>query len=174
MFVFRMDQSMLERAPKVAFAFTLISLSISSAQADVVPLELYVYCAEGHRTHVEFLSEHDILAMPQYSVATSTPWKSKSEYNGIRLADVVSKTCPKGSSVTITAYDDYEIKDIDVSGILRDQPILAYSMDGQRLLLRNFGPLFLVYDRDGGEGSRIKTSQYSAKEIRQIKSLSIR
>lgn len=164
---------MRKRPLKFALATVLLLSFVSIARADVVPLELHIRCTEGGNTRIHFLSERDILSMPQYSISTSTPWKAKSQYSGVRLADVIKNTCPHGTLVTITAYDEYEIKDIDVSGIIRDQPILAYSMDGQRLLLRNFGPLFLVYDREEGYNSRIKTSQYSAKEIRQIKLISI-
>ncbi|WP_241295421.1 molybdopterin-dependent oxidoreductase [Burkholderia stabilis] len=165
---------MLKKALNFALATVALLSFVSIARADVVPLELHVRCTEGGSTRIQFLSEHDILSMPQYSIATSTPWKTKSQYSGVRLADVIKKTCPHGTLVTITAYDEYEIKDIDVSGIIKDQPILAYSMDGQRLLLRNFGPLFLVYEQGESYDSRMKTSQYSAKEIRQIKIISIR
>lgn len=168
-----MVRAMYKKALRISLAIMTWLLLVNHANADVVPLELYVRCNVGKDIRTQFLSEREILSMPRHTIETSTPWSTKSQFSGVRLADVVKKTCPKGTLVTITAYDEYEINDIAMPDIIRDQPLLAYSMNGQRLLLKNFGPLFLVYDREGDNSSRIKTSQYSAKEIRQIKLISV-
>jgi len=51
------------------------------------------------------------------------------------------------NTVTATAANDYSVE-IPVSDFLDYDVILAITMDGERLTLRDKGPLWIVYPRD--------------------------
>ncbi|WDD93112.1 hypothetical protein Bsp3421_003165 [Burkholderia sp. FERM BP-3421] len=74
-----------------------------------------------------------------------------------------------GSAIKVYAYDDYR-EEIPMALITRYHPILAYSGDGKRLALSDFGPLFIVFPRDQypGELSGVTSQRRFVFHVRRI------
>jgi hypothetical protein len=89
--------------------------------------------------------------LPLSRVTTGTEWTNGSSiFEGPLARDVLAMLQPDDNSsgiVTATAANDYSVK-IPASDFLDYDVILAMTMDGERLTLRDKGPLWIVYPRD--------------------------
>src|SRR5690606_17880750 len=88
-------------------------------------------------------------ALPQRTLVTSTPWYPEAKtYRGPLLRDLLTLVGAAGSKLRIKALNDYQatlpLKDIERYDIL-----LALSMNGKPLSVRDKGPSFIVYPFDG-------------------------
>ncbi|NIE68717.1 molybdopterin-dependent oxidoreductase [Burkholderia sp. Ax-1719] len=92
-------------------------------------------------------SEEQLLKLPQHSIETATTWTPRSTFTGPRLADVLAIVGAYGSQIEIHTIDDYTCV-VPVSDADRYGAVLAYAMNGRRLKVSDFGPLFLIYPRD--------------------------
>ncbi|WP_213304492.1 molybdopterin-dependent oxidoreductase [Paraburkholderia sacchari] len=88
-----------------------------------------------------------LLKLPPHSIVTSTTWTPRSTFTGPLLSDVLSIVGAYGSQIEIHTIDDYTCV-VPFSDATRYGAVLAYEMNGKRLKVSNFGPLFLVYPRD--------------------------
>jgi hypothetical protein len=102
--------------------------------------------AGGSNKNYHF-SRTDLLALPVYSIQTSTNWTNSELWEGPRLTDILKKAGISGSTIRVMAYDDFT-QEIPVSFIQQYQPILAYRENGRELRLDDFGPLFIIFPRD--------------------------
>jgi hypothetical protein len=88
-----------------------------------------------------------LLKLPVHGITTSTTWTPRSTFTGPLLSDVLRIVGAYGKEIEIHTLDDYTcivpVSDADEYGV-----VLAYSMNGQRLKVSDFGPLFLIYPRD--------------------------
>jgi hypothetical protein len=137
------------------------------------PFELEV---QGHIDHtndathsVYRISEAQLLAMPAHSITTSTVWTPRSTFTGPLLKDVLKLAGAHGERMELRALDDYSVT-IPVGEALHYGAILAYSMNGRRLKVRDFGPLFLVYPRDAYP-SELSGPEADARFVWQVKAL---
>ncbi len=69
----------------------------------------------------------------------------------------------------LRTLDDYTVS-VTVADARRYGAILAYSMNGKRLEVRDFGPLFLIYPRDAYP-SELTGALADAKFVWQVKAL---
>ena len=74
----------------------------------------------------------------------TTPWTSSARFSGPRFTDVLAQLGAHGSKVSLIAIDDYKV-DLSMADIERYQPILALSMNGERLPPRGRGPFWLMF-----------------------------
>lgn len=111
-------------------------------------------------------TDKQLLAMPIRSIVTSTSWTPPRKFEGISLADILTRVGARGNTLTIYALNDYYI-DVPLSDVEKYNMILAYKMDGERLKIRNFGPLFLVYPRDTA-GPELNSPLYNSRFIWQV------
>ncbi|HEV3430809.1 MAG TPA: molybdopterin-dependent oxidoreductase [Paraburkholderia sp.] len=141
------------------FAMALAGLLTAAA----LPLPREVRAAEGgalsldvngevhvtnNATHDAYhFSEAQLLKLPQYSISTATTWTPRSTFTGPRLTDVLATVGAYGSQIEIHTIDDYTCA-VPVSDAGRYGAVLAYAMNGKRLKVSDFGPLFLIYPRD--------------------------
>lgn len=87
-------------------------------------------------------------ALGEVSFATTTPWtEGVQEFTGVSLEALVEELGVTGGSIKATAINDYAI-DIPVSNAVEGGPILAYLQNGERMSVRDKGPLWLVYPYD--------------------------
>jgi hypothetical protein len=117
-------------------------------------------------------SEAQLLAMPAHSISTSTTWTAKSTFTGPLLADILKTVGAYGDQIEIHTLDDYTYT-VPVSDTGRYGVIVAYSMNGKRLQVSDFGPLFLIYPRDAFPGELAGASA-DAKFVWQIKALIVK
>ena len=98
--------------------------------------------------HTDYhFSEAALLKLPAHSIVTTTTWTPRSTFTGALLSDVLSTVGAYGSQIEIHTIDDYTCV-VPVSDAARYGAVLAYEMNGKRLKVSNFGPLFLIYPRD--------------------------
>lgn len=104
-----------------------------------------------------------------HRVETNSPWySSKVRFEGALLRDILAAVGATGSSLHAVAYNDYST-DIPVGDAERYDVILAMKANGDRLTLRNKGPLFVVYPYDSDPALRRDLIYYrSIWQLRQI------
>ncbi|QCP53769.1 oxidoreductase [Trinickia violacea] len=155
----------------VAFAAAL-----AAAPAQATPLALDVTGQITQTTDaahsVYHFSEAQLLSLPAHSISTATAWTKKSDFVGPSLADILKIVGARGQVVELHSFDDYTYA-IPASDADRYGVILAYSMNGKRLQVSDFGPMFLIYPRDQYP-DELSTAGATAKFVWQIKSLVIK
>jgi hypothetical protein len=87
-------------------------------------------------------------ALPQTSFTTTTIWTSEpQEFAGVLLADFLEAIGAKGTTLRMTAVNDYVIE-VPVADAVPGGPILATRINGEVMSLRDKGPIWLVYPFD--------------------------
>ncbi|MCP3727394.1 molybdopterin-dependent oxidoreductase [Paraburkholderia sp. CNPSo 3272] len=117
-------------------------------------------------------SEAQLLALPAHSITTATTWTPRSTFTGPLLSDVLKAVGADGSQIEIHTLDDYTCV-VPVADAARYGVVLAYEMNGQRLKVSNFGPLFLIYPRDQ-HPLELDGAAGDSKFAWQIKSMTIK
>lgn len=87
-------------------------------------------------------------ALPQRATTTKTPW-----YDGARTfrgplgSEILQAAGAFGTTVHVTAINDYSA-DIPIQDFMENPVILATTVDGEHLSVRDKGPLFVIYPFD--------------------------
>ncbi|MBC8720578.1 hypothetical protein OKW40_007457 [Paraburkholderia sp. RAU6.4a] len=124
----------------------------------------------AHRTY--HFNEAQLLALPVHTITTSTTWTPRSTFTGPRLADILKVVGAHGTQIELHTFDDYTYT-VPVSDCERYGVIVAYSMNGRRLKLSDFGPLFLIYPRDAFP-DELTGAVGDSKFVWQIKALIVK
>jgi hypothetical protein len=104
--------------------------------------------------------------LPQHEFATSTIWtEGVVSFRGVLLRDLLQAAGATGTTVTLTALNDYSIS-MPAAEATEAAPLLAYLMDGQPMSVRDKGPVWLVYPYDADADFR--TEQTYARSIWQL------
>jgi hypothetical protein len=122
--------------------------------------------------HTFHFSEAQLLALPVHTITTSTTWTPRSTFTGPSLADILKAVGARGTEVEFRTFDDYTYT-VPVSDCERYGVIVAYSMNGKRLKLSDFGPLFLIYPRDAFP-DELTGAVGDSKFVWQIKALIVK
>ena len=93
------------------------------------------------------MSEREFLGLPQSTVTTSTAWTPKSDFAGPLLSKVLTEVDAKGTKLRLIALDNFSVE-VDAGYLEKYGTILAVSMNGVRLTIRDFGPVFVMFPRD--------------------------
>jgi hypothetical protein len=110
-------------------------------------------------------------SLPQQKFTTLTPWSDKPiEFSGPLLRDVLALAGAQGHSIRATAINDYRIN-IPIEDTMRFDVIVATRMNGERMSVRDRGPLFVVYPFDSQVV--LKQARYYERSIWQLKSLEV-
>jgi hypothetical protein len=87
--------------------------------------------------------------LPQRSFMTRTPWYAEPrKFTGVALRDLleaVGATTPK--TMKAVALNDYRV-DIPVDDALRGDLLVAYALDDKPMLVRDKGPIVLMFPFD--------------------------
>jgi hypothetical protein len=151
-------------------------LALLPLVASAAPLALDVAGKIGRTTDADHsvyhISEAELMKLPVHTITTSTTWTPKSTFAGPLLKDVLTLVDARADGVELRTIDDYSYT-VSASEAERYGAILAYSMNGVRLKVSNFGPLFLIYPRDAYP-SELSGSVAEAKFVWQIKALVVK
>jgi len=159
----------------------LLALAVSFAHAQpavhaVPPLSLDVRGKIANTNDAQHsvyhFSEAQLLALPVHSITTATTWTPRSTFTGPLLGDILKTVGAYGTEIELRTFDDYTYT-VPVSDSARYGVIVAYSMNGQRLKLSDFGPLFLIYPRDAFP-DELTGAIGDSKFVWQIKALIVR
>jgi hypothetical protein len=155
---------------------TSSAVATAPANAKTVPLSLDIKGAittTNNPAHTVYhLTEAQLLALPTHSITTSTTWTARSTFTGPSLADILKLVGAHGSQIEIHTLDDYT-ETIPVTDCDRYGVIVAYSMNGKRLKVSDFGPLFLMYPRDAYP-TELSGAEADSKFVWQIKGLIVK
>ena len=103
------------------------------------------------------------------TLRTSTPWTDGTQvFGGVLARDVLAAAGASGDTVRAVALNDYSYA-IEVSDFLDFPVLIATDMNGDRLRVRDKGPLWIVYPRDDYAELRSKDVDY--KMVWQLREL---
>ncbi len=158
-------------------ALTLATLLASEAVALDAPKGPVVLTVKGNVTHpnagasAEF--DLDMLeALPGRKGTMETPWtEGKIEFSGPFVRAVLEAAGASGTGVKLVALNDYSA-DVPIEDVNEIESILATRMDGQRMSVRDKGPLFMIYPFD--KNPKLYNEKYFSRSVWQIKSIEVR
>jgi len=153
-----------------------LAIALMAGAAQAMPLSLDVMGNIATTTDpshtVYHLTQAQLLALPAHSITTSTTWTARSTFTGPLLSDVLKLVGAHGSQIEVHTLDDY-VETIPLSDCDRYGVIVAYSMNGKRLKVSDFGPLFLIYPRDAFP-AELSGASADSKFVWQIKALIVK
>jgi hypothetical protein len=151
-----------------------IALLASSAQASSMSLDVMGNIAKTNDPagQVYHFTQAQLLELPTHSITTSTRWTARSTFTGPLLSDVLKQVGAHGTQIEVHTLDDYT-ETIPLSDCDRYGVVVAYSMNGKRLKISDFGPLFLIYPRDAFP-AELSGPAAESKFVWQIKSLIVK
>jgi hypothetical protein len=160
----------------LAASLPALLLALLPPAASAAPLTLDVQGMIGRTNDVDHnvyhISETELLKLPVHTITTSTTWTPKSTFSGPLLGDVLKVVDARADDIELRTIDDYSYT-VSAREAERYGAILAYSMNGVRLTVSNFGPLFLIYPRDAYP-SELTGSAAEAKFVWQIKGMVVK
>lgn len=109
--------------------------------------------------------------LPQHAFTTMTPWSDQPiRFSGPLLRDVLTAKSTNGQNIRATAINDYRIN-IPIQDTERFDMIVATRMNGERMSVRDKGPLFVVYPFDSLP--ELQHARYYERSIWQLKSIEV-
>lgn len=112
-----------------------------------------------------------LAALPEHEIKTHTPWYDDARtFRGPLLKDVLAKVGASGKQLTITALNDYSVQ-VPASDAEQYGVILARSINGKPLSVRDKGPLFLIYPFD--QHPELRNKLYYGRAIWQISTIRV-
>eukprot|EP01037_Dinobryon_pediforme_P014826 gene14826-14961_t len=111
-------------------------------------------------------------ALPVISFKTHTTWTpGENTFTGVPLKALLEYVGAKGKMLHAVALNDYAV-DIPVSDAVVDGPIVAYEFNGQKMSIRDKGPLWIVYPFDS-KGT-YQTEQIYTRSIWQLSQIVVK
>lgn len=164
---------------KTIFAFLLVLLALPAAMALAIdpPLGPVLLTISGRieASNADGKAQLDgamLRALPQHVIKTKTPWtEGVAVFSGPLLRDVLALVGGDGETLRMTAINDYQV-DVPAGDATAYETILAMSMNGEPLIVRTKGPLWLIYPWSDVDGLRTET--YFSRSIWQLKAIEIR
>lgn len=112
-----------------------------------------------------------LAGLPEHEIRTHTPWYDDAKtFRGPRLKDLLARVGASGKLLTITALNDYSVQ-VPIGDAEQYGVILARSIDGQPLSVRDKGPLFLIYPFD--QHPELRNKVYYGRSIWQISTIKV-
>lgn len=109
--------------------------------------------------------------LPVHTIVTNSPWYSEPQtFDGPLLRDVLALVGAKGQQLKMRALNDYAVT-VPITDATQFDAILARRVNGEKLSVRDKGPLFLVYPYDSL--SELQSPLYYNRSIWQIKSIDV-
>ena len=97
------------------------------------------------------LTDADLLALPQISFTTSTPWtETPLTFSGPTLSSVLQHYNITDGQLNLVALNRYEIE-VPWDYVEKSSPIIANRINGEAFTVREKGPLWVVFPFDSDE-----------------------
>ena len=117
------------------------------------------------------LTDEDLLALPQVTIETSTPWDEEAiTFSGPTLKALLTQNNIFEGELNLYALNRYQIQ-IPWEYIEDTSPIIANRMNGSPFSRRERGPLWIIFPFDADE--RYQSYEVSAMSIWQLISMEI-
>lgn len=159
------------------FAVFLAPVVADAATALPQPEGAVILTVSGNVAHSNAVSgaefDREMLAdFPQHEIRTTTEWTDGVKtFRGPLVRDLLDSIGASGTSVVATALNDYAVE-IPIREFQAYAVILAVSMDGEELTVRDKGPIWIVYPRD--QHRELQGPEMNDRWIWQLRSLEIR
>ncbi len=99
----------------------------------------------GDEAHFDYRM---LTALGLHETVTHTPWtQDASRFEGPLVRRLLESVGARGSQLAVTALNDFTAT-VPVSDVSTYAVILAVKRDGERMPIRDFGPLFILYPFD--------------------------
>jgi hypothetical protein len=160
--------------PRICSAILLTILVLTQTAIPAAADELLVIrnATAPAQAEVRF-SEADLLALPQVTVRTRTEFTDGvTEFVGPLARDVIA-FIEAGAATTahLVAANDYAV-DIPFSDLVDYDVVLALQVDGERLTIRDKGPIWLMYPLD--DHAELQDPMYNNRLIWQLTVIELR
>jgi len=100
-----------------------------------------------HTSHIQ-LNETALMALPQQEFTTNHTWSETADtFRGPLLKDVLELACNNTQTLNLKAINDYSIR-MDFTMAQPLEPIVAHTVNGKRLSVREKGPLWVMISTD--------------------------
>lgn len=110
--------------------------------------------------------------LPQTSFHTKTPWYPEPrKFTGVRLRDLLAAVGAQGTSVSAEALNDYRAL-IPAEDWTEYDLLIAWHLDDAPMLVRDKGPLVVIYPFDAH--AKLRTAVRYGRAVWQLKSLDVR
>jgi hypothetical protein len=110
-------------------------------------------------------------AMPQTSFTTRTPWYAQARrFTGPLLRDVLAAAGAQGSTLRLTALNDYRVE-VPFDDARRHDVIVARLIDDKPMTVRDKGPLFAIYPFDAEPD--LKSAIYYSRSAWQLRTIDV-
>lgn len=112
-----------------------------------------------------------LLALPQHQTVTATPWHDGTvTFSGPLGRELLTALDARGETLRVVALNDYEV-DLPVADLQRYDVILAMSMNGETLRIRDQGPLFVIYPFD--EHPHLLNEEILTRSVWQVERIQV-
>lgn len=134
-------------------AFPLLADTLDAPQGDVL-LTVSGNIAIANKDDTAQLDLALLKSLETTTIETATIWTDGTQvFEGVSLAVLVEALRLQGDTLRATAINDYAV-DIPMSDAVQDGPIVAFSLNGSKMSVRDKGPLWIVYPYDANADYR--------------------
>jgi hypothetical protein len=127
------------------------------------------------KANAKFVKTYDmegLEALGLSKIITTTSWTDGPiTFEGVKLVDVLAASKLEGGELHATAINDYAV-DIPMSDAAKYPVIIATKMNGERMSVRDKGPLWVIYPRD--DFAELMDETHNFKWIWQLTSIEVR
>ncbi len=111
-------------------------------------------------------------SLEQHTTRTHTPWHDgRVTFTGPLGRDVLDAVGAQGNMLRVTALNDYGAN-VPVADLMEYDVILAMTLDGAPLRVRDQGPLFIIYPFD--EFPELLTEKVMTRSVWQVVHIDVR
>lgn len=112
-----------------------------------------------------------LAALPQRTTITTSPWyDGKQTFAGPLGWALLNQVGATGTTLKVTALNDY-VSEIPVGDFKDYKVILATSLNGEPMSVRDKGPIFIIYPFD--EEPSLNNETYYGRSAWQVKSIEV-
>lgn len=132
---------------------------VPSAMAEETPIILSIHTEQPQSSTENSIlpvrmTLSDLRALPVASFETTTIWTMEPQvFSGVWLATLLAHHGITTGTLELVAINDYRVE-IPVNDVYPGGALLAYERNGEEMLLRDKGPLWLVFDWDDNPAYR--------------------
>lgn len=117
------------------------------------------------------LDRQTLKSLPMTKLETTTPWTDGVRtFTGPLVRDLLDFVGATGTKIRARAINDYAVE-IPVRDLWADRVIVAMTMDGERLLVRSKGPLWIIYP--WSENQNLQNVEIYARSIWQLRTIEV-
>lgn len=151
--------------PSILTGVILFAVVASQAMSDTILTVTGDVAAASEGTQWKF-EENDLHALPLVQFETDTIWTEGTQrFEGVSLYTLLTHVGASNGTLLATAANDYTVS-IPTSDAVENGPIIAYLRNGEKMSLRDKGPLWIVYPFAGNDS--YKTEEYYSRSIWQL------